>query len=57
MVYETGAQGIVVAGLLERLGGTNYTYNIYLSILEVAGFLPSVSIEIRDYYLILLIHS
>ena len=28
MVYETGAQGIVVAGLLERLGGTNYTYNI-----------------------------
>ncbi len=22
MVYETGAQGIVVAGLLERLGGT-----------------------------------
>ena len=47
MVYETGAQGIVVAGLLERLGGTNYTSNIHLSILEVAGFLLSVSIETR----------
>ena len=57
MVYETGAQGIVVAGLLERLGGTNYTSNIYLSILEVAGFLPSVSIEIRYCHWILSVQS